>query len=93
MPMPKHVRDNPGEGSNRKSVAQDLLLRVEEIREQRLIDDVKYWRERAEEKRREAEFIPQPIRRATLLDTAEGYETLASRIEQRLGEVSLHKSF
>jgi hypothetical protein len=81
--MPKHVRDNPGEESNRKSVARDMLLRVEEFRKQRLIGDVKYWRERAEEKRREAEFILQPITRATLLDTAEGYEALAGRRRRR----------
>jgi hypothetical protein len=28
----------------------------------------------------------RPIARANLLDTAEGYEALASQIEQRLGE-------
>ena len=86
--MPKHVRDNSGEGASRKSVARDMLLRFEKIRKQRLVGDVKYWRELAEEKRTEAEFTTQPIRRATLLDTAEGYEVLANRIEQRLGRSS-----
>ncbi len=84
--MPKHVRDNRGEKSNRKSVTRDTPFLFDGFRKQRLIGDVKYWRERAEEKRREAEFILQPITRASLLDTAEGYEVLASRIEQRLGE-------
>ena len=64
--MPKHVRDNSGEGGSRKSVARDMLLRFEKIRKQRLVGDVKYWRELAEEKRTEAEFTTQPIRRATL---------------------------
>jgi hypothetical protein len=84
--MPKHVRDNPGEESNRKSVAPDTVLGVEEFRKQRLIGDVRYWRDRAKEKRKEAEFTLRPITRANLLDTAEGYEALASQIEQRLGE-------
>jgi len=86
--MPKHVRDNSGEGGSRKSVARDMLLRFEKIRKQRLVGDVKHWRELAEEKRTEAEFTTQPIRRATLLDTAEGYEVLANQIEQRLGRSS-----
>jgi hypothetical protein len=79
--MPKHVGDNLGE----KSVARDTPFPFDGFRKRRLIGDVTYWRERAEEKRRETEFILQPITRASLLDTAEGYEALANRIEQRLG--------
>ena len=61
-------------------------------RKTQLIDDVKYWRDRAEEVRTEAEFTLQPITRTALFETAEGYEALASRIEQRLGEVGRPKS-
>jgi hypothetical protein len=84
--MPKHFGDNRGEESKRKSLARDTFLQVEEFRRRRLIGDVKYWRERAKEKRSEAECTLRPIARANLLDTAEGYEALASQIEQRLGE-------
>jgi hypothetical protein len=89
--MSKDVTENPG-GANREGVAGDIRLRVEEIRMQRLIDDVKYWRDRADEVRTEAEFTLQPITRTALLETAQGYEALANRIEQRLGEVGLPKS-
>jgi hypothetical protein len=89
--MPKHVTDNQRDVSNRE--ARDMRLRAEEIRTQRLIDDVKYCRERAEEVRTEAEFALQPITRTALLETAQGYEALASRIEQRLREIGLPKSF
>jgi hypothetical protein len=82
----KAVGDKPGEKSKRKSLARDTFLRFEEFRKQRLIGDVRYWRDRAKEKRREAECTLRPITRANLLDTAEGYEALASQIEQRLGE-------
>jgi hypothetical protein len=85
--MPRQVTDNFGDVSNREVSAQDMRLRAEEIRTQRLIDDVKYWRDRADELRTEAEFTLQPITRAALLETAQGYEALASRIKQRLGEV------
>jgi hypothetical protein len=91
--MPKHVMDNPGDVSNRKVFVRDMRLRAEEIRTQRLIDDVKYWRERAQEVRTEAEFALQPITRTALLETVQGYEALASRIEQRPGEIGLPKSF
>ena len=87
--MSKDATDNPGDASDREVVARDMRLRVEEIRMQRLIDDVKYWRDRADEMRTEAEFTLQPITRTALLETAQGYEALANRIEQRLGEVGL----
>ena len=90
--MPKNDTDSPGDVSNREVYARDMRVRAEEIRTQRLIDDIKYWRERAEEVRTEAEFTLQPITRTALLETAQGYEALASRIEQRLGEVGLPKS-
>ena len=87
--MSKDATDNPGDASDREVVARDMRLRVEEIRMQRLIDDVKYWRDRADEVRTEAEFTLQPITRTALFETAQGYEALANRIEQRLGEVGL----
>jgi hypothetical protein len=90
--MPKNDTDSPGDVSNREVYARDMRVRAEEIRTQRLIDDIKYWRERAEEVRTEAEFTLQPITRTALLETAKGYEALASQIEQRLGEVGLPKS-
>jgi hypothetical protein len=65
--MSNHIMDNPGAVSNRKVFVRDMRLRAEEIRTQRLIDDVKYWRERAEEVRTEAEFALQPITRAAFL--------------------------
>jgi hypothetical protein len=77
--------DNPADVSNRELFAQDMRLRAEEIRMQRrVIDDVKYWRDRAEQVRTEAEFTLQPITRTALLETAQGYEALANQIEQRL---------
>jgi hypothetical protein len=90
--MPTQVTDNPGDVSNREVFARDMRLRAEEIRTQRLIDDVKYWRDRADEVRTEAEFTLQAITRTVLLETAQGYDALASQIEQRLGEVGLPKS-
>ena len=90
--MPNDATDNQEVVSNRDVVARDMRLRAEEIRTQRLIDDVKYWRDRADEVRTEAEFTLQPITRTALLETAQGYEALASRIEQRLGEAGLPKS-
>ena len=90
--MSKDATDNQGGVSNREVVARDMRLRVEEIRTQRLIDDIRYWRDRADEVRTEAEFILHPTARPTLLESAQGYEALASRIEQRLGEVGLPKS-
>jgi hypothetical protein len=50
--MPRQVTDNFGDVSNREVFARDMRLRAEEIRTQRLIDDVKYWRDRADELRR-----------------------------------------
>ena len=91
--MSKDATDNPGDASDREVVARDMRLRVEEIRMQRLIDDVKYWRDRADEVRTEAEFTLQPITRTALLETAQDYEALANRIEQRLGEIGLPQSF
>jgi hypothetical protein len=67
---------------------QDLRRRTEKIRNQRIIDDVRYWRERAEELRTEAEFVEESLARAALLDTAKSYETLATRIEERLGQTA-----
>ena len=90
--MPNDATDNQEVVSNRDVVARDMRLRAEEIRTQRIVDDIKYWRERADEVRTEAEFILHPTARAALLETAQGYEALASRIEQRLGEVGLPKS-
>jgi len=66
--------------------AEAVQRRSEEIRVQRILDDVRYWRERAEAIRTEAEFSEKSIVRATLLDTAYGYEVMASRIEERLGQ-------
>jgi hypothetical protein len=62
----------------------DLRQRTNDIRTQRLIADIRYWRERAEEIRTEAGFTVEPMARATLLDNANGYELLAVRIEERL---------
>jgi hypothetical protein len=82
--MPNQVTNNPGDLSNRGLFTRE---RAHEIRTQRLIADVKYWRDRADEVRTEAEFTLQAITRTVLLETAQGYDALASRIEQRLGEV------
>ena len=90
--MPNDATDNQEVVSNRDVVARDMRLRAEEIRTQRLIDDIRYWRDRADEVRTEAEFILHPTARTALLETAQGYEALASRIEQRLGEVGLPKT-
>jgi hypothetical protein len=62
----------------------DLRQRTNDIRTQRLLADIRYWRERAEEIRTEAGFTVEPMARATLLDAAKGYELLAVRIEERL---------
>jgi hypothetical protein len=87
--MSNHVTNKPGDLSNRGLFTRE---RAEEIRTRRLTDDVKYWRDRADEVRTQAEFTMQPITRTALLETAEGYEALANRIEQRLGKVGLPKS-
>jgi hypothetical protein len=62
----------------------DLRQRTNDIRTQRLLADIRYWRERAEEIRTEAGFKVEPMARATLLKAADGYELLAVRIEERL---------
>jgi hypothetical protein len=90
--MPTQVTDNQEDVSSREVLAPEMRVRAEKIRRQRLIDDIKYWRDRADQVRTDAEFTLQPITRMALLDTAQGYEALASRIEQRLGEVGLPKS-
>jgi hypothetical protein len=85
--MPNRVIDN-GEGAVSRADeihAADMGRRAEEIRIQRLIDDVEHWRNRAEELRTEAAFMEDSIARATILDTAMGYETFARRIQERLG--------
>ncbi len=41
-----------------------------------------YWRERAEEARAQAEQMPDPTARRTLLDIAENYEQLAEQAER-----------
>ena len=65
--MPKHDTASPGDVPNREVYARDMRIRAEEIRTQRLIDDIKYWRERAEDVLTEAEFTLQPITRTALL--------------------------
>jgi hypothetical protein len=65
----------------------DLRNRTEEIRARGLIDDARHWRSRAEEIRTEAELMRDSIARTTMLDTAESYEALARRIEERLRQV------
>jgi hypothetical protein len=87
--MPNTVRDDSEKVTTLAADdirIEDMRRRSEEIRVQRLIDDVRYWRERAEVIRTEAEFTEESIARATLLETAKGYETLASRIEERLSQ-------
>ena len=52
-----------------------------------LIEDVKYWRDRADEMRTEAEFTLQPITRTALLETAQGYEALVARVTRTEGTI------
>jgi hypothetical protein len=85
--MRNTVTDDSEEVTTRAADVEDMRRRSEEIRVHRLMDDVRYWRERAEVIRTEAEFTDKSIVRATLLDTANGYETLASQIEERLGQM------
>jgi hypothetical protein len=69
----------------------DLRSRAEEIRARRMVDDAKHWRSRAEELRTQSELMGDSIARGTMLDTAESYETLASRIEERLRQLKPSK--
>ena len=48
------------------------------------VDNPKHWRARAEDSRRHAEQLTDRESKWTMLEIAEGYETLARRAEQRL---------
>jgi hypothetical protein len=50
---------------------------------QRLIDDAQHWRDRAEEVRTHAEQMNDADARMMMLGTAESYEKLARRAEER----------
>ena len=50
---------------------------------QRLIDDAQHWRDRAEEARTHAEQMNDADARMMMLGTAESYEKLARRAEER----------
>jgi hypothetical protein len=49
----------------------------------RLFHDPKHWHERAEDARKVAAEILDPISRRAMLDIAESYESLARRATQR----------
>ena len=90
--MPNVTKDNSENTPSRAAddiPVQELRRRTEKIRIQRVKDDVKYWRERAGEIRTEAEFVEESLARAALLNTAKSYETLATRIEERLGQIKI----
>jgi hypothetical protein len=88
-----HVQDSEGGPTQAADdvQVQDLRRRTERIRNQRIRDDVRYWRGRAEEIRTEAGFVEESLARAALLDTANSYETLATRIEERLGQTVINR--
>ena len=46
-------------------------------------DDPEHWRRRAEESRRVAEQLDDPVAKQTMLDIASSYEQLASLAEAR----------
>ena len=48
-----------------------------------MVDDPEHWRQRAEEVRTVAEDMHDPVTKRSMLDTAEGYERLARRAEER----------
>jgi hypothetical protein len=50
---------------------------------QRPINDPAYWRERAEEARRIAEQLADPVSREMMLDIARSYGNLAKITEER----------
>jgi hypothetical protein len=52
----------------------------------KLFHDPQHWREHAEDARRLAAEIIDPLSRRTMLEIAESYESLARRAEQRLRE-------
>lgn len=47
------------------------------------INDPAYWRERAEEARRIAEQLPDPVSKDAMLDISRSYDNLAKIIEER----------
>jgi hypothetical protein len=49
----------------------------------RLFHDSGHWRDRAEDARRVATEILDPVSRRKMLDIAEGYESLARRAAER----------
>jgi O-methyltransferase involved in polyketide biosynthesis len=50
----------------------------------KLFNNVQHWRDRAEESRKHAELISDPVAKRLMLEIVEGYEHLAQRAEQRL---------
>ena len=50
---------------------------------QRPINDPAYWRERADEARRIAEQLADPVSREMMLDIARSYDNLAKIAEER----------
>jgi hypothetical protein len=52
-----------------------------------LLENVAYWRNRAEETRIRAETIADPKARKTMLEIAETYDGLAERADKRLKRI------
>lgn len=50
-----------------------------------MIDDPVRWRQRAEESRRTADQLDDPVAKKTMLDIADAYEQLATLAEAKLG--------
>jgi O-methyltransferase involved in polyketide biosynthesis len=50
----------------------------------KLFNNSRHWRNRAEEARKHAELISDPVAKRMMLEIVEGYEHLAQRAEQRL---------
>jgi hypothetical protein len=48
-----------------------------------LLDNVRHWRDRAEEARMHVEQMTDPEARRMMLDIADSYDKLAKRAEQR----------
>jgi hypothetical protein len=50
-----------------------------------MIDDPGHWRQRAEESRRTADQLDDPVDKKTMLDIAEAYEQLLALAEVKRG--------
>jgi hypothetical protein len=50
-----------------------------------LINDPAHWRKRAEQARRIADQLDDPLSKKTMLEIAQSYEKLAARAQTRLG--------